>query len=198
MSSSKLVKIPQQLAEEQMQQERMHDVLLLLNHLAKNEEATVKLILDALYDVASVNLINKKLQNRSLNAVAKSIARMSKPVFKIFALRWFQKNCPQLIADWLYLQATFTVVQPQPVPTPILPEAQLDSLSRIDNTSQDEIRRLRSEVRCLAGISLGALVALGTTVIWGNPQVKTIYSQSTSALGICMPADVENVDSPTR
>lgn len=118
VSSSKLVKIPQQLAEEQMQQERMHDVLLLLNHLAKNEEATVKLILDALYDVASVNLINKKLQNRSLNAVAKSIARMSKPVFKIFALRWFQKNCPQLIADWLYLQATFTVVQPQPVPTP--------------------------------------------------------------------------------
>ncbi|WP_347566307.1 hypothetical protein [Scytonema sp. UIC 10036] len=198
MSSPKLVKIPQHLAEEQMQQERMHDVLLLLNHLAKNEEATVKLILDALYDVVSVNLINKKLRNRSLNSVAKSVARMSKPVFKIFALRWFQKNCPQLIAEWLYLQATFTVVQPQPVPTPIVPEAQLDSLPKIDNTSQDEIKRLRSEVRCLAGISLGAFFALGTTVMWSNPQVRTIYSQSTSSLGMCLPTDVKSFDSPAR
>nr|WP_243147172.1 hypothetical protein [Scytonema sp. UIC 10036] len=176
----------------------MHDVLLLLNHLAKNEEATVKLILDALYDVVSVNLINKKLRNRSLNSVAKSVARMSKPVFKIFALRWFQKNCPQLIAEWLYLQATFTVVQPQPVPTPIVPEAQLDSLPKIDNTSQDEIKRLRSEVRCLAGISLGAFFALGTTVMWSNPQVRTIYSQSTSSLGMCLPTDVKSFDSPAR
>ncbi len=194
MSSPKLVKIPQQLAEEQMQQRRMHDVLLLLNHLVKSEEATVKLILDSLYDVAMVNLINKKLQNRSLNAVAKSIARMSKPVFKILALRWFQKNCPQLITDWLYLQVTFTLIQPVPLPTPIVPEAQLDSLSGIEYTSQGEIKRLRSEVRYLAGISLGALAALATTVIWGNPQVRTIYSQSTSSVGICVPTNVKNFD----
>ncbi|WP_017743863.1 hypothetical protein [Scytonema hofmannii] len=181
-----------------MQQERMHDVLLLLNHLVKSEEATVKLILDGLYDVASVNLINKKLQNRSLNAVAKSIARMSKPAFKIFALRWFQKNCPQLITDWLYLQVTFTVIQPVPLPTTIVSEVQLDSLSGIENTSQGEIKRLRSEVRYLAGISLGALAALATTVIWGNPQVRTIYSQSTSSVGICVPTDVKNFDSPAR
>ncbi|GAA6617076.1 hypothetical protein NUACC26_028850 [Scytonema sp. NUACC26] len=181
-----------------MQQERMHDVLLLLNHLTQNEEATVKLILDALYDVASVNLINKKLQNRSLNVVAKSIARMSKPVFKIFALRWFQKNCPQLITNWLYSQVTFTVVQPEVVPTAIVPETQLDSLSRIDNTSQDEIKRLRSEVRYLAGISLGALIALATTVLWGNPQLKTISSQPVSSVGICLPTDVKSYDSSRR
>lgn len=181
-----------------MQQERMHDVLLLLNHLAKNEETTVKLILDALYDIASVNLINKKLRNRSLNGMARAIAKMSKPVFKIFALHWFQKNCPKLIADWLYLQVSFTVVQPTVIAEPIVPEAQLDSLPKVDYTSQDEIKRLRSEVRCLAGISLGALVALATTILWSNPQVKTIYSQSASSVGMCFPADMKNYESSRR
>lgn len=181
-----------------MQQERMHDVLLLINHLAKNEETTVKLILDALYDIASVNLINKKLRNRSLNGMARAIAKMSKPVFKIFALHWFQKNCPKLIADWLYLQVSFTIVQPTVIAEPVIPEAQLDSLPKVDRTSQDEIKRLRSEVRYLAGISLGTLVALATTILWSNPQVKTIYSQSASSVGMCFPVDMKNYESSRR
>ncbi|NES86381.1 MAG: hypothetical protein F6K10_36240, partial [Moorea sp. SIO2B7] len=43
-SSEPLVEVPKILAEERMQNERMHDVLLLLEHLVEREEATVKLI----------------------------------------------------------------------------------------------------------------------------------------------------------
>ncbi|GAB1542341.1 hypothetical protein NUACC21_50150 [Scytonema sp. NUACC21] len=183
-----------------MQKERMHDVLLLLAHLVKSEEATVKLILDALYDVASVNLINKKLQSRSLNAIAKSIARMSKPVFRIFALRWVQKNCPQLITNWLYLQVSFTVLQTTPAPAVTVPEVPLNSLPPIENTSREEIKRLRSEVRYLAGIAMGALAALASTLVWVNrsPQARAIYSCNTSSTGICVPANADSFDDRTR
>lgn len=97
----------ERIREERMEQERMQDVLLLLGHLAEREEATVKIILDCLYDVGSANLINQKFRYRPLNRLMKSIAGMSKPVFRVFALRWFKRNCPKLITDWLHSKVTF-------------------------------------------------------------------------------------------
>jgi hypothetical protein len=104
--SEKLVKYleAERRLEERQEEERMRDVLLLLSNLFQREEVTIKLILDCLYDVGSVNLINQKFRFRLLNRLMKSIARMSKPVFRIFAVRWFHKNCPQLITDWLHSQ----------------------------------------------------------------------------------------------
>ncbi len=99
--------VPQISQEKQREKERMRDVLLLLESLVEREEATVKIILDCLYDVGSVNLINKKFRSRPLNGLMKSISRTSKPIFKIFALRWFKKNCPQLIANWLHTKVRF-------------------------------------------------------------------------------------------
>lgn len=93
--------------EKQMQKQRMDDVQLLLNNLFEREEATVKLILDCLYDVGSVNLINKKFQVRPLNKLMKSIARFSKPAFRVVAFYWFKKNCPQLITNWLQSKVRF-------------------------------------------------------------------------------------------
>jgi len=93
--------------EERMEEERMQDVLLMLEHLVEREDATVKIILDCLYDVGSINLINNKFNSRSLNGIMKYIAKMSKPVFRVVALRWFKKNCPKLIADWLHSQVKF-------------------------------------------------------------------------------------------
>ncbi len=81
--------------ETRREAERMHDVMLLIQHLSAQEETTIKMILDCLYDVASVNLINQKFQNRRLNRLLKAIAWMPKPAFRIFALRWFKKNCPE-------------------------------------------------------------------------------------------------------
>ncbi|ACK70764.1 conserved hypothetical protein [Gloeothece citriformis PCC 7424] len=110
-SDTKLVKVQRQtlqrLEEERIEQEKVGDILLLLENLIEREEATAKVILECLYDIGSVNLINKKVPSSSLRGILKAIARMSKPAFKIVALYWFKKNCPRLITDWLYSQVTF-------------------------------------------------------------------------------------------
>jgi len=93
--------------EEMLQKARMKDVLLLVENLVEREERTVKMIIDCLYDVGSVNLINKKFKPRFTNRLLKSIARLSKPAFKVVALYWFKKNCPQLITDWLSTKVRF-------------------------------------------------------------------------------------------
>ncbi|NES87672.1 MAG: hypothetical protein F6K10_43670 [Moorea sp. SIO2B7] len=99
--------LEEQLMEERMEEQRIHDVLLLLEDLARREETTVKLILDCLYDVGSKNLINKKFRVRPLNKMMKSIATTSKPVFRFLAFRWFKKNCPEIIANWLHSKVSF-------------------------------------------------------------------------------------------
>ena len=93
--------------EKRFQQERMRDALILLENLAIQEEATIKLILDCLYDVGSINLINKKIAYPPANKLIKGIATMSKPVFRIIAWRWFKKNCPRIITNWLLRKISF-------------------------------------------------------------------------------------------
>lgn len=97
----------ERLKEQIIEEDRIQDVLLLLQHLAEREEATVKMILDCLYDIGSVNLINKKITYRPANRILKYIANMSKPAFKVIGVIWFKKNCPKLIANWLHEQVMF-------------------------------------------------------------------------------------------
>ncbi|MEH2284286.1 MAG: hypothetical protein V7K90_23680 [Nostoc sp.] len=159
---------PENLAEKYMEAERMHDVLLLLQNLINSEEATVKLILDCLYDVGSVNLINQKLRLKPLNRVMKLIARMSKPVFRTLALNWFKKNCPQLITNWLHTQVSFENAQktPQQVAIEVV-QLEPYSIPQTENLSQ-EIKNLRSQVRWLAGISIIAIAVLVVKATWLN------------------------------
>jgi hypothetical protein len=91
----------------QKESERMQDVLLLLDNLAQREEATVKAILDCLYEVGSTRLIHQRVNFTVLHGPLKTIARLSQPVFRLFALRWFKKNCPRLITTWLFNQVNF-------------------------------------------------------------------------------------------
>lgn len=93
--------------ERQIEDDRMRDVELLLESLFLREEVTLRLVLDCLYDVGSVNLVNRKVRSRPLNALMKAIARLSKPAFRPFMIRWSRKNCPHLIADWLHSQVRF-------------------------------------------------------------------------------------------
>ncbi len=159
---------PGNLAEKYMEAERMHDVLLLLQNLVNSEEATVKLILDCLYDVGSVNLINQKLRLKPLNRVMKLIARMSKPVFRTLALNWFKKNCPQLITNWLHTQVSFE--KPQKTSEQVAIEVvQLEpyAIPQTESLSQ-EIKNLRYQVRWLAGISIIAIAVLVVKATWLN------------------------------
>ncbi len=97
-ATAEITKTPEEMRREQ---ERMRDVSILLENLFANEEATIKLIIDCLYDVGSVNVANRKVRWRSANQLAKLMARTSKPVFRIIAWRWFRKNCAELVAKWL-------------------------------------------------------------------------------------------------
>ena len=78
--------------ERQIEEDRMRDV---------------ELVLDCLYDVGSVNLVNRRVRSRPLNHLMKTIARLSKPAFRPFMMRWSRKNCPHLIASWLHSQVRF-------------------------------------------------------------------------------------------
>lgn len=98
----KIVKLIELTPEERrFQQERMRDVYLLLENLTLKEEATIKLIIDCLYDVAMINLINKKIQNRPLNKLAKMMIKTPKPILKILAWRWVRKNLSSKVTNWL-------------------------------------------------------------------------------------------------
>jgi hypothetical protein len=174
----RLVKVSKELAQERIEEERFHDVLLLISHLLKSEEVTVNLIINCLYDVGSVNLINKKIRSRPLNATALGVARMSKPVFRIIAINWVYKNVPRLATNWLRSKVTFPQLEDkqQPVSVGVVSKVELEPPSQVRQDSIEEIKRLRSEVRYLAGISITSLIALVSTLMWAihTPQSRTI------------------------
>ena len=100
--------IPESTSQEELfQQQRMRDVMLLLENLAVQEEATIKLIIDCLYDVGSINLINKKIPQSYANKLVKWIAFMSKPIFRIVAWRWVKKNLSIKVTNWLARKISF-------------------------------------------------------------------------------------------
>ncbi|MBD2467188.1 hypothetical protein [Nostoc sp. FACHB-145] len=163
-SLSKAVESPEKLAHKHLTTERMQDVHLLLQNLVNSEEATVKLVLDCLYDIGAVNLIDQKFRSRFLNKTMKKIARMSKPVFRVFAWQWFKKNSPQLIANWLQTQVAF--VAPAAKPKKVVVEVpQVHSYSLVETDSlRKEIKYLRYQVRWLTAITVVALSAFGITI----------------------------------
>jgi len=148
-----------------LEADRMKNILLLLENLFEREDATVKLVLGYLYDVGSVRLIDKNIHIRCLNRSLKSVARLSKPVFKVAGFYWFQRNCPKLITDWLFTLVAFeeeTLTDDRPI------ELQL---------KEREIQRLRGRERVLAVISAGAIAAVG----WLGYQLQIERSQLTPA-----------------
>lgn len=86
---------------EQLEAEHKKNILLLIENLIEREEATLKMIIDCLYDVGSVKLINKKFSICPFNQIMKLIAKFSRPGFRCVAFYWVHKNIPKLITDWL-------------------------------------------------------------------------------------------------
>ncbi|MBF2008245.1 MAG: hypothetical protein IGS49_23070 [Chlorogloeopsis fritschii C42_A2020_084] len=161
------------LAENKKEEELMYEVLLMIENLAYREEATVKLIFDRLYDIGSINLINQKFRSRAVKRVLKWIARMSKPAFRIFAWRWFRKNCPILITNWLYQQVSFkkpVIKSAQVVIEQQLPPA--NAISELEYKSR-EVTFLRSQVKLLSGILIGVITVFGASLIWLSQSLIT-------------------------
>ena len=171
--------------DQQKEAEQMQNVLLLLNHLVENEETTLKLIIDCLYEVGTVNLINQKIAGDRQNRIARTFAGMSKPAAKAFALRWFKKNCPELIVKWLRSKVSFKPTKaPKAAPpkTEVLSsqegQSDLPLKSAAPRSQIQEIRQLRSQVRVLSGLLLFTMTALGGTAMW---QVYQVGVESSTA-----------------
>lgn len=170
--------LPQVPLRKRIEEERMHDVLLLLENLTEREEASIKLIVDNLYDVGAANLIDQRFRSRTLNGSLKLISRVSKPAFKVIAWKWYRRNCPKLIVNWLRTQVAFepatTVKQAAEIEAGLEPESKhlhqtshLQQNSFVQLESQNrEVKYLRSQVNMLASILVSLIVVFGGTVVW--------------------------------
>ncbi|MGB8703351.1 MAG: hypothetical protein WCD18_28370 [Thermosynechococcaceae cyanobacterium] len=150
---------PQEEVERQAEAERMQEVTLLMTNLFDREEATIKAIFRCLYDVGSINFINRRIQIRPLRSLAKPVTRLVQPVCIFMGYRWFQKQCPPMIVGWLQGKVQFkpkrmppkqTYSAPKPASVEILP-TQADLV---------EIRRLRSQVNWTRGALVGVSAML--------------------------------------
>ena len=94
-------------AEELKKQERMRDVTLLLQQIVEREEVALKLIIDSLIDVGSINYANNKLHNPPLNKIMKVLVGYIKPVAIKVALYWLKRNLPNLLTAWLEGKVSF-------------------------------------------------------------------------------------------
>ena len=159
-------------AQKKKEEEKMRDVLLLLESLSYREESSIKLIIDCLYDIGSINLIDQKFRSHALKGSLKWIARLSKPAFRIIAWRWYKNNCPRLVANWLRKKVAFkpttTVKQSAEIEAGLPPETtspNINSLVRLESQNR-ELQYLRSQVRMLASIVVGLIVVFGGSLVW--------------------------------
>ncbi|MBE9116159.1 hypothetical protein IQ249_09655 [Lusitaniella coriacea LEGE 07157] len=155
--------------EERMKAQRRQTLLILLDQLFKREEATFKAIVDCLYDIGSVNLINNRFHAKPLKRGIKSIARFSKPAFRFYALRRFQKQSPEQIANWLHGKVQFKPHKKKAKPkVPLVPttiDASTKKLAELE-TRNLEVKQLRAQVQLLRGMLIGAIAVLGGTTLF--------------------------------
>jgi hypothetical protein len=197
--SGQAAKARQLTAEAQREAELMRDVQLLLAHMLRQENVTLKFILDCLYDVGSVNLINQKVRSQPLNQLTKAIAVMSKPAFKVFALRWLYRNCPRLITNWLQRKVRFNAPDSRPsVTVSKVLEAEVKPTSAIDpaptanaaltvnptapSDRDRQIQQLQHQVRWLTGILVAVVLLWGSSVVLPHYTTGSGLNQSLEKL----------------
>ncbi len=174
----------------EMEADRMEDVVLLLRRLAEHDETTVRLLMDCLYDVGSVHWANQHLPNPMLNQLMRRVARMSKPVFRVFAVKWFQKNCPQMIADWLYTVVTF-----QPQTNSEAPPETIVVIQQLE-ASQRQVKALQTKVKCLAGVTVGLVLILGGALVSSSNLLPSTLAEVTEAAQSLGSMKLELADQP--
>jgi hypothetical protein len=179
----------------------MEDVRVLLETMFNREEEIVKLLIDCLYDVGSVNMINQRVHAPWLNQLAQWAARCSKPVFRILALRWFKRNCPELIRNWLYTKVKFEPKQLEQVVKTAEAVSSADAsqpLLAAQNTAMPalqpvelelyrrEVGLLHSRVKLLTTLLIGITVTLGGSLIWSlnRNQLQTSHLNASTPIGI--------------
>lgn len=192
-SSNDLTKLP---TEAEREEQLMQDVLLLLENLICREEATVKLILNCLYDAGATNLINQKFRSRTLNKTLKWVSKMSKPAFRMIAWQWFKQNCPKLITDWLRSKIEFERVETPQVE--VVVEQQNTNLNTLSQTQYQiyEVKQLRSQIKLLTGILVGVVTLLTGSFIWAGYLLERSHLQVVEELQTQVKTLEANVNKP--
>ena len=168
------------------QAQHMHEVTLLLRQLVENEAGLAKRVIGHLYDVATVNLIDRNVKVGFLNKPAKGLARFAKPVAKPLGYVWLERNCPELIANWLNEQVSFerqvSEDPEQVVEQPKQVEGEVNEIEQDGCTTEEsaaigpatvEIARTESQrsnqephKQWLMGAAAGATAAIAGAVLW--------------------------------
>ena len=169
MQNSQPQRLPVLDEEDLAELQLMQHTNLLLENLAEREKVTVTAILDGLYEVGSTRIINQKISVKALRGPLKGIARFSKPVFRIFAWRWFKNNCPQLITTWLYNQVRFgnnwPLLETDSDPNLIDVTPIREALPPIVEKQAEEILALRGRVAILTALVTLLIAAVCFNVI---------------------------------
>jgi hypothetical protein len=196
----KSVKISNHLTQNSQEKENEEQVInqvrLLLKTLISQEEITIKEIIDCLYDVGSVNLVNQRFKFGTLNKTLKFITKMSKPAFKMLAWDWFKKNCPDLITKWLQGKVTFMRVEETQIAVMIEDEdISLVSVPQLPEENQiDQIKRLHLQVKMLTGILIITVTLFSGTLIWLSNSLDQSHLQPVKKLQ----NQIKNLESSTN
>ena len=175
--------------DQEKQEELMRDVLVLMENLIHQEEATVKLVIDCLYDVGTVNLINEKFRSRTFNKTLKLVSRTSKPAFKVIAWRLVRKKSPELITNWLGKKVGFEKDQPQleqaklvaqskSTANAIAPQNASANILPPAQYQMQEVKYLRSQVKMLVSAIIGIITVFGGSFFWMNYQMQRSHQQT--------------------
>lgn len=156
------------------QQLRRQDVQLLVTQLMKNEETTIKLILERLYDTATVNWIDQKVQFRFARGGLKLAARCAKPAGRYFGYRWLVKKTPRLITGWLFRQVAF---KPKPAKSETVEVKAVPEQLLIHQ--QQQINQLQKRLRLTSGIAVISIVSVGGLLLMQGAAVFTQSPQTT-------------------
>lgn len=103
--------------EQQLEQERLSEILIVLEEMFQREGAAGKRVIGCLYDIAVINWLNKNLPDPPFNPCLKYLARFPRGIAQHLGLKLFlQPKCPKLITQWLYSLVEFPPTQVLPTP----------------------------------------------------------------------------------
>lgn len=149
--------------EKVLEEEKLREILILLDQLFRREEATAKAIVGCLYDIAMINIINKYCPLWGINSTFKYLARFPRPLAKSLGVKlYLQPKCPKLITDWLYSLVEFAEQQTPVIDAEIISQELLPTLRK----NKLEIKSLERKVTFLTGSLVATLAIFIASFAW--------------------------------
>lgn len=140
--------------EYQLEEQKLEEILLLLDQLFRREEITAKSIVGCLYDIAVINIINKYCPLWGINSTLKYLTRFPRPLAKSLGVKlYLQPQCPKLITDWLYTLVEFPQTKPIETKTEIIENPQ-------------ELKSLKSQVKLLTRALVTSIAVFSSGFFW--------------------------------